>query len=213
MKIVHISDTHGYHDSIETLPTGDILVHSGDISMRGGMVEIIQFNSWLGTVAHNYKYGVYVTPGNHDWLFQQNLSLAKSLMSNANVLLDEHTTIENKVFHFSPQTPVFFDWAFNVERGAALAAYWELIPNNTDVLVTHGPPHGILDREPSIVREHVGCEELAKVVGGRVRPKLHLFGHIHGEYGQVQVGETTYVNASICTERYQPTNLPVVLDV
>jgi Icc-related predicted phosphoesterase len=102
------------------------------------------------------------------------------------------------------------DWAFNLQRGPALREKWALIPEGTDVLITHGPPFGILDWTAR--GERVGCEDLLEAVR-RVKPRLHVFGHIHEGYGEHEQDGTRFVNASICTEAYQPTNAPIVVDV
>jgi Icc-related predicted phosphoesterase len=113
------------------------------------------------------------------------------------------------------------DWAFNLPRGAALAAKWRLIPDGIDVLVTHSPPHGILDevarRLPFLAGvwesdTHVGCEELRTAVE-RLRPRLHVFGHIHEGYGRESRHGTDFVNASNCDRHYRPMNPPVVVDL
>ena len=81
-------------------------------------------------------------------------------------------------FYGSPQQPAFFDWAFNVERGPAkIGKFGERIPADTDVLVTHGPPLGRGDLCSSGLR--AGCVDLLQHVQQRVKPKLHVFGHIH----------------------------------
>ena len=87
---------------------------------------------------------------------------------------------------------------------------WDDIPNNTDILITHGPPHGIRDFTPNNLQ--VGCELLRERVEV-LKPLLHVFGHIHGAYGIVEMNDTVFVNASTCTERYQPINKPWVFDL
>ncbi len=126
----------------------------------------------------------------------------------------------------SPWQPEFFSWAFNLTRGPELAEKWAMIPTDTDVLITHGPPHGILDKTSDKV--NAGCEELSKLFNtGVISPRIHIFGHIHEGYGQfaysplysksnpalgaTRVGGTVYCNASTCTLSYRPTNKPIVL--
>ena len=114
------------------------------------------------------------------------------------------------------------NWAFNLRRGAALRARWDLIPTETDVLITHGPPHGIADTVKRPVAQivstlagqglHVGCEDLVRAVR-RVRPRLHVFGHIHEGYARVAQDGVTFVNASSCDVRYRVVNPPVVVDL
>ena len=110
----------------------------------------------------------------------------------------------------SPWQPRFFDWAFNADRGAPLRQIWAQIPSGTDVLLTHGPPHGILDT--TVRGQSVGCEELTLAIQ-RVRPKLHVFGHIHECYGQLVRDGTHYVNASSCNLQYLPIHPPIVVDL
>ena len=109
----------------------------------------------------------------------------------------------------SPWQPRFFDWAFNLDRGPLLAEKWALIPGDTDILVTHGPPFGTLDLTPR--GDRVGCEALAARLND-LRVRLHVFGHIHHGYGVVERGQRISVNASICDERYLPVNAPIVVD-
>ena len=99
-----------------------------------------------------------------------------------------------------------------MSRGEELKERWDLIPNDIDILVTHGPPYGYLDT----VRwdghtKHVGCEELLDRVL-KLKPKLHVFGHIHGAAGEDSFEGTHFVNASSCDERYKPINPPIVID-
>ena len=110
----------------------------------------------------------------------------------------------------SPWQPWFYDWAFNLQRGPEIRAKWDRIPAGVDVLVTHGPPAGILDRV--VDGRSVGCADLLDAVR-RVRPLLHVFGHIHEAYGEVERDGTRFVNASTCTVRYAPVNAPVVVDL
>ena len=93
---------------------------------------------------------------------------------------DESITIENIRFYGSPWQPEFYDWAFNLPRGKAHKQKWDLIPENTDALITDGcPAEGILDQ--TFDGSRVGCEELAKAIN-KIRPKLHICGHIHESY-------------------------------
>ncbi len=133
------------------------------------------------------------------------------LLTNVEVFVDDYVIIDGLLYYFSPYQPEFCDWAYNLPRGEPLREKWSLIPDNVDVLVTHGPPHGILDVAP--FGGNVGCEELRQVIGTRINPKLHVFGHIHDGYGMTKIGNTTFVNAAICTERYQPINAPIVIDI
>jgi Icc-related predicted phosphoesterase len=189
LTIVCISDTHGYHDHV-LVPPGDLLIHAGDMTRRGTLPQVQAFNSWLGTLPHPHKI---VIAGNHDWYFEREPEAARKAITNATYLLDETAEVGGLRIYGSPWQPRFHDWAFNVDRGPQLAEKWAMIPPNTDILVTHGPPFGIADE--TFVGDHVGCVDLLARVRV-VRPKLHIFGHIHEAAGMVDDGETLFVNAS-----------------
>lgn len=198
LKIVCISDTHGKHAGIR-LPEGDVLIHAGDFMTYGDRLsEIASFNHWLSKQPHRHKI---VIAGNHDLLFESDPSLARTRLTAATYLENSAVEIEGLRIWGSPQQPRFLDWAFNVDRGPAIRRYWDMIPCETEILVTHGPPFGILDTVNSS-GEHLGCEDLAIAVQ-RVRPKLHVFGHIHGGHGTSERDGIRYVNASVLDENYR----------
>lgn len=210
MRAVIISDVHNKISEVK-LPPGDLLIIAGDLTGMGTMKELLSFNSDLEDIKPLYKNGIVACFGNHDFLGEQDFGLAKSLLTNVNYLVQHEEVIINGIrFFCSAFTPEFFSWAFNVKRGPDLKAKWDQIPDGIDVLVTHGPPHGILDRTPR--GEHAGCEELLIAVK-RIKPKYHIFGHIHAGYGIKKIGETTFINASTCTERYKPINKPIEIDI
>ncbi|MDJ1491489.1 metallophosphatase domain-containing protein [Cytophagaceae bacterium DM2B3-1] len=206
MRIVCISDTHGAHSEI-VVPDGDVLIHAGDISKRGKELEIIDFNDWLSTLPHRHKV---IVAGNHDFLFERNAKRAEALLTHAVYLRNTEVKIEGLTIWGSPITPWFFDWAFNRQRGADIRKYWDRIPINTDILVTHGPPRGILDKTDR--GDTVGCDDLLEAVW-KVKPKLHLFGHIHEAYGQIEVDNMQFINASIMNLNYKPVNDPIIIDL
>lgn len=205
-RIVAISDTHNLHRHIQ-VPDGDILIHAGDLTDMGDLSDVRDFNDWLGTLPHEHKL---VIAGNHDFCFESEPKTAESLLTNCTYLLDQPITIWDKTFYGSPWQPWFYNWAFNLRRGPEIRAKWDLIPNNVDVLITHGPPAGYLDETHD--GEIVGCIDLKDAVR-RVRPSLHIFGHIHEAYGRIKNGHTEYINASTCTLQYKPINPPVVIDI
>lgn len=209
-KIVCLSDTHNCNELI-AVPDGDILIHAGDATGRGTIDEIVLFNHWFANLPHRHK--IFVA-GNHDWLFETNNRFARTLLdSSIHYLQDSAVEIENLKIYGSPWQPRFFNWAFNLTRGAEIAEKWKLIPEDTDILVTHGPPFGILDEVPKQYSiENTGCEELRKRVE-EIRLKLHVFGHIHCGYGTAEKLGVQFFNASICDESYEPTNAPLVIDL
>jgi Icc-related predicted phosphoesterase len=207
MKIVCISDTHTLHKNMK-IPDGDLLIHAGDVSSRGKLEEIIQFNDWLGTLPHRHKVMI---AGNHDFYFESNSPHAKSLITNAVYLNDSGIEIEGFKIWGSPVQPWFYDWAFNRQRGEDIRKHWELIPTDTDILITHGPPYGILDETAR--GELVGCADLLEVIQQRVKPRLHVFGHIHEGYGKTTIGETLFVNPSMVNLQYRPVNQAIVVEL
>lgn len=209
MRIVCISDTHTFESEI-VIPDGDVLIHAGDATITGTPFEVSQFALWLKRQPHKYK--IFIA-GNHDWLFEKDRQAAQSAIESAGAiyLQDKLVTLDGVRFYGSPWQPRFGDWAFNVNRGRAIRQKWDLI-EPCDVLITHGPPWGVLDTVlPN--SKHLGCEELGEAVG-RIRPGTHVFGHIHGGYGEyVARNGTRFINASICNESYQPVNAPMVFEI
>ena len=213
-KIVCISDTHNCNEQI-AVPDGDILIHAGDATIRGTIPEIESFNEWFVNLPHRIK--IFVA-GNHDWLFETNNSYARRMLDDSIIYLqDSFTEIEGLKIYGAPWQPRFFDWAFNLMRGGEIAEKWKMIPDDIDVLITHGPPNGILDEVPrGIWTENAGCEELRKRVEeiarfGRL--KLHVFGHIHCGYGTAENFGVRFVNACSCDESYEPKQKPIVVEL
>jgi Icc-related predicted phosphoesterase len=223
MKCVAISDTHTLHKKV-TLPEGDVLIHAGDFSSRGSIGELQRFANWMKKQPFEHKL---VIPGNHDWASQRSPGLAYLTFKERGItyLLDSGCEIDGVKFWGSPWQPEFCDWAFNLPRdGNQLEAKWAMIPGDTDVLITHGPPHGILDVAPPFMgwgcgpppednkERRVGCKLLLAHVKV-VKPKVHVFGHIHLSHGAINVGPTRFINAAICTEDYKATNQPITFSV
>ena len=207
MKFVAISDTHGQHRSLK-LPNGDVIIHAGDISKRGHPIEMEDFLDWFSNL--NFKYKIFVA-GNHDFFLEQaHPSIVKQMIPKGVVYLnDSSCQIGDVKFWGSPVTPWFNNWAFNRERGAEIQQHWDLIPDDTDILITHGPPFGILDK--TVDGERTGCEKLLLKVY-QTKPKLHVFGHIHEAYGQHIKDETAFLNASVLNDHYQLVHKPIVID-
>lgn len=209
MKIVLISDTHGFECPV---PDGDVLVHAGDLTMSGTVTQVSQASYWLNSLPHKHKI---VIAGNHDWLFERNRVKAVSLLGDKiTYLQDSGIEIDGVKFWGSPVQPIFFNWAFNRGRGEDIRQHWDLIPRGTDVLITHGPPRGILDQASAAINtEHCGCDDLLTALNW-FGPKIHVFGHIHGGYGMQKVmGNITCYNASIVNEAYKPVNQPWVVEL
>jgi len=214
MRLVMLSDTHGLHTKMKfPVPDGDVLLYAGDFTNVGAISDVARFDQWLGSLDHKHKL---VIAGNHERGWDKaGRSLGKNL-SNAHYLEDSSINIDGMNFYGSPWTPTFgTGWAFNADRGNHIRGKWGMIPDAglVDVLITHGPPMGILDKvAPIYGSQSVGCEDLAKQVTISV-PKIHVFGHIHNGYGQKRIGQTLYVNAAICDEDYRPVNAPIVVEI
>lgn len=208
MKIVAISDTHGLHRQV-VLPKGDMLLHSGDVSNIGTLNGIVDFLNWFSQ--QDFTHKIFIA-GNHDFYFE-NVSpqdLAELIPDNVIYLNDSGVTVEGIHIWGSPVTPRFGNWAFNRDRGAEIDRHWQQIPTNTDILLTHGPPHGILDKTYSDLQ--VGCAMLLQKIN-QIQPKYSIFGHIHEAAGQVQKNNIHFINASVVNLRYQVVNPPVVFEV
>ncbi len=205
MRIVSISDTHERHEQI-ALPDGDLLICAGDVTANGNLAALERFARWMQRQPHAHKI---LIAGNHDWCFEKRDG--RSLLPpDIHYLQDSGMTIGGLKIWGSPWQPRFYDWAFNLDRGPQLAAKWALIPHDTDILITHGPPFGTLDRTPR--GDRAGCEALAARLHA-LRVRLHVFGHIHDGYGVVESEGHISVNASICDEGYRAVNAPIVVEL
>lgn len=219
-KICNISDTHNMHKGIQP-GSGDILIHAGDATGRGWKHELEDFIEWFAK--QDYTHKIYV-PGNHDIGLEEHYEERSKWFTDAGIiLLNDESIVLSGVsvndyemydlkIHGSPITPNFGSWSFMRARGEQIQAHWHKIPDDVDILVTHGPPHGILDDvgpnmwdQPS----HVGCEMLWTRVN-QVKPRLHVFGHIHEGYGTFKMGDTEFINASQLDEYYKLVNLPII---
>jgi Calcineurin-like phosphoesterase len=177
LRLVVLSDTHGRHRDLE-VPEADLLIHAGDFTRHGKEHEVAAFGAWLAQQPHAVKL---VVPGNHDLLCQQDPERARELLPGARLLLGEGGHFAGLSVWGSPWQPWFKDWAFNLPRGPLLAEHWATAPADLDVLITHTPPAGVLD--VTWRRQAVGCEDLTAALS-RLRPRLHVFGHIHEARGR-----------------------------
>ena len=181
MKIHAISDTHGRHEQVQIPEGTDMLIHAGDFSnfkdTARNSNEVNLFLIWLEKQPVKYKV---IIAGNHDTSVERRF-FTKEDFQNRGIIYLEHELIEIegiKIFG-SPYTPEFHNWAFNRSRNK-LGHIWETIPDDIDILITHGPPKGILDSasRDRHVSEHTGCSALFKRVI-KIQPKIHIMGHLH----------------------------------
>ena len=225
VRLVCISDTHCIHRQI-TLPEGDILIHTGDVTKVGRMETWVDFLDWFSSQSFRYKI---LIAGNHDITLdlpfyadnwrrfhrqQENVAEIQALLTEYDdivYLQDQALQIEGIQFYGSPWQPTFFQWAFNASRDHHIAEKWTRIPAHTDVLLTHGPPLGYGDRCKTGLR--AGCAHLLHEVMYRIQPKVHIFGHIHEHYGLFHNQKTQFVNASSCNLLYRYSHSPVIIDM
>ncbi|CAI2194029.1 13245_t:CDS:2, partial [Funneliformis geosporum] len=235
-RFVCVSDTHNTIDPNNyQVPDGDVFLHAGDMTKIGTVKQLQDVVDWIKNLPHKHKV---VIAGNHDitldepfyennwYRFHHNKEDSKraiNLMKNSGhgivYLIEETFTIPEKGIQIwgSPWTPEFYEWAFNGQRGLFLKEKWEQIPPITHILMTHGPPYGILD-----VTNHdgknVGCKDLLERIQN-IKPYVHIFGHIHEGYGVLEKTwnsadgkKTIFINASTTTRKYRPENNTVVFD-
>lgn len=211
-KLCFISDTHTYHNQIDT-KSGDILIHSGDATFMGRRDELRDFIDWYSK--QDYKHKIYV-PGNHDVGLENDYEERSKWFREAGIVLlnDQSVTIEGLKIHGSPITPTFGRWSFMKDRGYDIRQHWDLIPGDTDILVTHGPAYGFGDIVYGMYgpSEHVGCEDLySKILD--VQPKIHAYGHIHKGAGCINMGSTEFINASMLDEHYKVAHKPIFREI
>ena len=233
MRLVLISDTHGWHRQLK-IPSGDVLIHAGDYSRHGQYPELEDFVCWLAGLPHKHK--IFIA-GNHDICLEAMTGVDHNLIASMaktgkikdkrgnllgseglHYLRDSSVEIDGKLFYGAPWQPEFCDWSFQRARGSEMAEKWKLIPDNVDVLISHGPPYGHGDLCPPYMSTHqrnAGCLELLHRIK-EVEPKIHICGHIHCGYGITESDEcpkTIFVNASTCTEEYKPDHPAIVIDL
>jgi Icc-related predicted phosphoesterase len=188
MRLVCLADLHD--EQQVDIPDGHVLIVAGDICRKGNNDEIKRFDHWLARLPHQHKL---VIAGNHDRPFAK-AENPNELIKNGVYLQDSGIEINGFKFWGSPWQPRYFDGAFDLKRGPELSEVWRKIPVDTDVLITHTPPFGILDR--TRLGKNVGCKDLAEAVQ-RIKPKAHIFGHIHESAGIWRGANGIFVNSSI----------------
>jgi Icc-related predicted phosphoesterase len=203
-----VSDVHDQYEKLCNMPKGDILLIAGDLTAQGKAGELKRLNTWLDQ--QDYKHKVLI-PGNHDLSFEKRWKWACSKLPAADAILNQELYVANGLKIWGePRQPRFYDWAFNVPRNQMKEKCWDKVPDDIDVLLTHGPPWGAGDWTSRQV--HVGCEAQREYILEK-SPRLVVCGHIHPGYGVHILGNTTVVNASVVNEKYQVVNPPVVVDM
>jgi len=192
MKITLMSDTHALHDQLD-IPDGDLFIFAGDMTNCRTARDVEDFNAFLGRLPHKHKI---VIGGNHDHQLARNPEKSKALLSAGIYLQDEQVEVSGVKIYGSPWQPLFNDRAcdaFALQRGEPLRQKWDMIPDDVDILVTHTPPAGILDLDGPVCH---GCFDLTEALC-RVKPRYHIFGHVHSNHGMVKSNGTYFINCSI----------------
>ena len=218
MKILCISDTHTKHNLIRSRlidnadGTIDTIIHAGDISSGGYKGEILKFLEWYNKLPYKNKI---LIAGNHDFYMEEgkpeDITAMLAEFPNIIYLNDSGIEIDGIKFWGSPVQPYFYNWAFN-RIGDAICKHWELIPLDTQVLITHGPVKGILDKTKR--NGGVGCPYLLEKLTQLTELKLHICGHIHEAYGRMENEKgQIFVNASVLNANYYMANEPIQVEI
>ena len=191
MRLVLLSDTHGRHERLAIPARVDLIVHAGDFTRRGGEAEMVRFLDWLAS----FEAPKLLVAGNHDRFAEASPHAMRQHCRARGIsyLTHERADVAGLRVFGSPFVPRFRNMAFNLDRGAPLESAWRAIPSELDLLVTHGPPHGTLDRV--VIGRHVGCEALRDALRAR-KIALHVMGHIHEARGEALVDERRCFNVA-----------------
>ena len=205
IRVVVFGDTHEHHRDL-SIPEGDLLIHVGDITRNSFSPMAVQdFDAWLRQLPHRHKI---VIPGNHDYGLAD--PAWQKLITSAILLINDGVELLGLKVWGTPITPVdhgHFGGATAVDR----EAQFRKIPDETNILISHGPPYGILDYEPGAAMP-LGCRALLRAVN-RIQPSLNVFGHIHGASGIMRSGKTLFVNAAVAGRNGYPVRKPRLICV
>jgi Icc-related predicted phosphoesterase len=228
-----ISDTHDKHNKIDNkMLGGNLLLHAGDFSFNGYKHEYERYINWLHKMKSRYDH-VATICGNHEVEIETKYHedfVAMCQSAGIHYLEDSGVELEGIKIWGSPVTPWFFDWAWNrsirddglvyepprsygsgrTKSVPHIKPHWDKIPLDTNILITHGPPYGILDElvfpDGTPKGQFVGCPHLLEKIKTLKELDIHIFGHIHCQHGQKHIDGVSYYNASICDEMYSPSN-------
>lgn len=197
MKLLHLSDTHGCHRRLCNLPAADIAIHSGDFTMAGTEQEAIDFINWFCDLPYAHK--IFICGNHDDCLYGANIS---GLDDNVHYLCNSGVEIDGIKFY---GVPMFMGDCITDRQSRNYAS----IPNETDVLITHCPPYGILDFDDDI---NYGSEELSAKLSS-LHLKAHLFGHIHAQHGEQTINGTIFSNGAIMNVDYSVLHRPTIIEI
>jgi len=208
MKIICLADTHGHHRKLR-IPDVDLLLFAGDMEATS-FSRLADFSDWLASIPLPIERKIIIA-GNHDGVFELYPTEARRRLDGiATYLENSSCTVAGLKVYGTPVSLAFNNWFFNIVDDGSIQAYWDSIPPDTDILLTHQPPLGILDSDSR--QKNLGCSRLLSRVK-EVKPRLHCFGHIHPSYGFKISGSTTFVNAAICDDWNTVVHEPLVLQM
>lgn len=201
MRIIGISDTHNMHEKLTNeinnlyQSENDILIHAGDMT-EGNKEDLININNWFSKLKFK-KSNIICVSGNMDGISLDGTLNGHKIFNNAIYLEHElyQLNINNKLINIfgSPWTLKFVG-GFQIYNEKTSNNLWNKVPNNIDILITHGPPAGILDRTSSGI--HTGDNSLYDNVFNRIKPKVHIFGHVHNSFGNKTIDNIQFVNVA-----------------
>jgi len=204
-RIVACSDTHTKHRDLQ-IPEGDVFIFAGDFEIRNNL-DLFEMSEWLKELPHKNVVAIF---GNHDFTENYPKENMKQMFGRVHLLFNESITVDGFKIWGSPYSPYFNNWAW-MQPDNMLAEIWASIPLETEILITHCPPFGILDQV--LPRDDSQGSRTLKDRVKDVHPYLHLFGHIHEGFGQYTDGKTDYYNCSVLDEQYKLTNPITIIEV
>jgi len=200
LKITHISDTHGKHlNFTHSIPTDtDVIVHSGDFLEYNLPEEAKSFFAWFRSIPGRHKI---LIGGNHDYLLDPENNLYEEMdLTGIHFLTGQSIEIDGMTFYGDSQVLMkdyAYGSAFSYQDENEGETIWSKIPDNTQVLITHGPPFDILDKvEHYDKTKRLGCKALKKRIEDLTELKLHLFGHVHQARGNKLINGVQFSNAA-----------------
>lgn len=187
---------------------GDVLIHCGDFcnGYQNDGHSIAEIDRWFGMQQFEL---ILTIGGNHDFLAESLFERSETVFENASYLVDTEYIHKGVTFYGSPWLPDLDGWA-NYLPDKKRQKKWERIPASVDVLITHTPPFGILDRPRS--GRQIGCKSLRSAVD-RVRPQVHCFGHVHASPGRISKAGTEFINATVINSDIEVCYGPRVVEV
>jgi len=205
MKIIAFSDTHWFHSGLE-IPKCDVLIFAGDANI-GSERRMNDFVDWLNSQSAKHK--IFVA-GNHDSFCEAiGINYCKEFFGKIHYLINESIVIKGVKIWGSPYSVEYNNWSF-MEYDSELAGLWNTIPDETDIVITHGPCKGILDKS-TLDGRHCGSDSLRDKLK-RIKPKIHICGHLHSAHGHYTDYVTDYYNVSVLNDKYELTYKPTVIE-